>query len=127
MQIFKGMCAMKGITPEEFAKRLADEFGYPETQIDIVAGNLQQLSTYFQGIFLDWWRTGRIPNIEIEGWTIERFQRERGYNPIAAFLDLDWLYREPKKALKSLNEYSFGYKPSEEMKKIAREYLLKNS
>jgi len=41
---------------------------------------------------------------EIEGYSMNRLLTEHNMTPIAAFLTLDWLMREPAIALASLNK-----------------------
>jgi len=48
--------------------------------------------------------TGDITTKEVEGYTVEMLMKEHSMNEIAAFLTLDWIIREPQKALKSLQK-----------------------
>ena len=40
--------------------------------------------------------------MEVEGYTAQRLMQERHMKPVAAFLTLDWLLKEPAAALKAL-------------------------
>lgn len=64
----------------------------------MVVTRLLNLEPPLQDDFERWWREGTIPTTEIEGFTVTRLAREQGLKPIAAFLTLDWLIREPAKA-----------------------------
>jgi prophage antirepressor-like protein len=90
--------------PAYFVPRLIKEFGYPETTVNRVAEALAQFQEPLASAFINWWESGVLPTIELEGYTISRLQKERGMNPIAAFLTLDWIQREPEKALRSLSK-----------------------
>lgn len=82
--------------------RLVDEFGYPPRGAEIVWGRLDELDASIAPSFLKWWSQGTEPNVEVHGYSVQRLEQEHGMNPIAAFLTLDWLVREPERALESL-------------------------
>jgi len=87
--------------------RLVAEFGYPQAGAQLVADKLADASPDIQDAFMRWWTTGRLPdpeNLEIEGYTVQRLMEEHGMKPVAAFLTLDWLRREPEKARASLKK-----------------------
>ena len=53
--------------------------------------------------FLQWWQTGVLDRtLEIAGYTLTRLIHGHAMSPIAAFLTLDWLDREPENAKASL-------------------------
>ncbi len=87
---------------QSFIPRLISEFGYPEAGAQLVADRLAGCSPQIQTAFLEWWKTGRLLELEIEGYTVQRLTTQHHMKPIAAFLTLDWLGREPQKALASL-------------------------
>lgn len=99
---------MKDIDPEEFKNRLINEFGYPEKYIYIAEKELKGFPEYIHRLFLEWWNTGLVPDFEIEGYTIQNTQ-EKGIaeNPVAAFMFMSWLYRDPEKAKESLKKRSY--------------------
>ncbi len=84
--------------------RLVSEFGYPQAGAQLVADKLENCSPEIQAAFWEWWNTGSLSEIQIEGYTIQRLMAEHHMKPIAAFLTLDWLQREPQKALVSLTK-----------------------
>ena len=89
---------------EQLMDRLTREYGYTARGAEIVVAQLQRLDPQLATEFEKWWGDGDTPEIEIEQYTFERLQREQDMNPIAAFLTLDWLLREPKKAKKTLTK-----------------------
>jgi hypothetical protein len=87
----------------ETIRRLREEFGYPASGARLIAGKLGALSPPIRAAFVEWWRTGTMEgDLIVEGYTQQRLAEEHGMNPIAAFLTLDWLTREPVDALASL-------------------------
>lgn len=89
---------------EEIIDRLVKEFDYPVHAAEAVAPKLANLGPETKAAFALWWDTGQIPTLEVEGYTVERLMQEHGMNPIASILTLDWLAREPEKALRSLRK-----------------------
>ncbi len=93
------------IQPDEIIPRLVAEFGYSEKNATRVALNLQACTPVVQEAFEKWWRgEGLDPRLEVKGYTLKRLVEEYGFGPIAAFLDMDWLIREPEKAAQALSE-----------------------
>jgi hypothetical protein len=93
------------IQPDEIIPRLVAEFGYKEKSAARVALNLQECTPVVQEAFEKWWRgEGLDPRLEVKGYTLKRLIEEYGFGPIAAFLDMDWLIREPEKASQALSE-----------------------
>ncbi len=82
----------------EIIQRLTGELGYPESGAYVVAEKLLALAPEVNAGFECWWRTGEIQPLEVEGYTIEKLMTKHSLKPIAAFLTLDWLVREPEKA-----------------------------
>lgn len=92
-------------TLESLIPRLCYEFNYPENGARILVSKLIKCNPIIQNAFSIWWEKGIIPSeLEIEGYSMERLINEHGMNPIAAFLTLDWLLREPQKAKQSLQK-----------------------
>jgi hypothetical protein len=82
--------------------RLTREFGYSESGARIVAEKLIACSPQIKSAIAVWWNTGDLTDLEIEGFTVQRLMEQHGMKPIAAFLTLDWLVREPERARASL-------------------------
>jgi hypothetical protein len=85
-------------------ERLCHEFGYSAQGARLIVDKLDRLDGEILFAFQRWWQDGTLPDYEAEGYTIERLMTGHGMNPIAAFLTLDWLVREPEKALISLRK-----------------------
>ena len=93
---------MSKIQKEEIVKRLTKEFGYPPQGAHLVVEKLSNLAPELQLEFSKWGRTGDVPGVKVQEYTVDKLMREYGMNPIAALLTLDWLNREPENAKASL-------------------------
>lgn len=88
---------------EDLLPRLENEFGYPQSGAKLVAEKLVICDPLISGAFWEWWQTGKAKlELEIEGFSLARLMNEHQMKPIAAFLTMDWLLREPQKAATSL-------------------------
>jgi len=93
------------IQSHEIIPRLVSEFGYTEVNAKEVTLNLLACTPVIQEAFEKWWRgEGLDPQLAVKGYTLKRLIEEYGFGPIAAFLDMDWLIREPEKASQALSE-----------------------
>jgi hypothetical protein len=93
---------MRKPTAKEISQRLVNEFGYSRRGSEVAAAELAAAHEKIQTAFLRWWQTGEITKMEVEGYTAQRLIQERHMKPVAAFLTLDWLLKEPAAALKAL-------------------------
>lgn len=93
---------MSSFTTADLVSRLIGEFSYSPHAADITARELVAADPRIQEAFSHWWDTGEIVALEVEEYDIQRLADEHGMNPIAAFLTLDWLLKEPEAALASL-------------------------
>ena len=84
--------------------RLINEFGYSLSQVNSGVMGIKALHPKLQSEFLKWWKTGEIPTIEIEGYSVVKFIQEWGCTPISAFFNLDYLIRKPEEAKKAFAE-----------------------
>ena len=82
--------------------RLTSEFGYTPKGATIVANQLARLDPGLEIPFLTWLGTGDIPEVSVEDYSLASLIHDHKMNPIAAFLTLDWLIREPTRARASL-------------------------
>lgn len=79
------------------------EQGYPTFMLEKTADKVENLSQPLKESFSMWAEYGIEPSLSIKGYSynilIERFNMK----PIGAFLTLDWILREPEKAIENLN------------------------
>ena len=95
---------MRVLDEQALIPRLIEEFGYPPEGAKLVASDLTACGEPVASAFADWWETGTMPSVEVEGYTVPRLLREQAMHPVAAFLALDWLRREPAKARRVLHK-----------------------
>jgi hypothetical protein len=99
---------MKYPLKKELVDGLITKYGYPKSGATLVSSKLLHLQRPINSMFRDWWLFGEKPNVDIEGYTFESLMELHNMNPIAAFLTLDWLMREPERAKESLKHgYDF--------------------
>ncbi len=84
---------------EDLIDRLISDFGYTLDRAPSVARKINAFPLALKSSFWKWWQTGILDeDLQVEGFTIGWLIRSRGMKPIAAFLALDWLSRDPEKA-----------------------------
>ncbi len=90
---------------QELIDRLVSEFDYKDYEAPLIADNLLASSPVVQAVFEKWWRGGELDKrLEVQGYTLQRLMDEYALKPIGALLTMDWLIREPGKALAALAE-----------------------
>ena len=93
-QVKLALFSIADLTP-----RLVAEFGYPPDRAESVANRLVKANPAVKSAFWNWWQSGVLDEtLTVEGYTLGWLMRERGMKPVAAFLALDWLSREPQAA-----------------------------
>lgn len=97
---------MNIIQKEELITRLVGELEFSQNSAWSTADELLNLHNTLQAEFLQWWHTGKLPEVVVEGYTVASLMTEYQMQPIAAILTLDWLIREPEDAKASL---AYGY------------------
>lgn len=75
---------------------------YPEYMLEQTANKIERLSPPIASLFEVWADDGTEPQINICGYTYSNLIKGFGMKPIAAFLALDWLLREPEEASAAL-------------------------
>lgn len=84
--------------------KLLKEENYPSYMIETTIAKLNKLQPIVAGSFELWLNEGKLPNIEIEGYSYHILVNEYGMKPVGAFLTLDWLCRDSQKAILSLRK-----------------------
>jgi len=86
-------------TADDLVTRLVDELDYPPDGARYMAERLAASDPRVRAGFWRWWRDGVVDDaLRIEGYTAARLVTEKGLNPLAAFVTVDWLCREPELA-----------------------------
>lgn len=84
-------------------EKILKEEGYPSYLIEQTVAKIDNFQPSIKACFVKWVEDGTCPDIEIEGFTFRRLIEEQDKTPIAAFLALDWLVRDPDTAKVSLS------------------------
>ena len=85
--------------------RILKERGYSEYSAKLATTDLMRLSGPLDKMLRAWLDNEREqPDYSYGGYSIRRFQHERGMKYPAALLTMDWLMKEPEKAKRSLTK-----------------------
>ena len=88
----------------ERIKEILVEEQYPEYMVEKTADKIIAFAPIVADAFNGWWKSKRQPNITVEGFSFIDLVTKWGMKPVGAFITLDWLIREPKKAKIALNK-----------------------
>ena len=88
----------------EILTKLLKEEGYPTHLVEGTIAKLNKLQPVVADSFNSWLFHGKLPIIEIEGYTYSILVNDYGMKPVGAFLTLDWICRDPQKAILSLKK-----------------------
>lgn len=87
---------------EQLLKKLQEDFDYPEAGARLVAQKIVNFQPEVRTAFDHFIERGEKPTITIQDYDFDRLTEAYQMKPIAAFLTLDWLAREPDEAVKKL-------------------------
>ena len=90
--------ASKAFRRIEILEWLISEYEFAPEHAEAIATRLLHSAPALRGAFLRWWVTGKIEEIEVEGYTLRGLIRERGMHPIGALLALSLLTIDPEAA-----------------------------
>ena len=82
---------------------LLNEHGYPTFMLDKTADKVECFSPLLMEAFEYWAKYGIEPSFAIKGYSFASLIEKFKMNPIGAFITLDWIMREPDKAIEKLN------------------------
>ena len=77
--------------------------GYHSFMLDKTATKIENLSQPLKEAFSMWVDCGIEPSFSIKGYSYQTLIEKFDMKPIGAFLTLDWIIREPEKAIDNLN------------------------
>lgn len=86
------------MTDSESIQRLIDEFGYSDSKAKMIWQKISDISPDLYAVFNAWWENGKPPEITEAGISYSELISKHSMNPLAAFLTLDWLKRDPAAA-----------------------------
>ena len=92
------------IDADAIIARIVSEFGYTEKRAGEAVQKLQASNPAVQEAFEKWWLgKGLDEQLVVQGYTLQKLIDKHGFNPMNAFLTMDWLIREPARALRGLS------------------------
>ena len=87
---------------KEILTKLLIEENYSAHLVESTIAKLNKLQPIIAESFDLWLNQGKLPDIDVEGYSYHILVNDYGMKPVGAFLTLDWLCRDPQKALLSL-------------------------
>jgi len=92
------------MNPKQIEKILQEKFSYSGENLKVALQEIEKTSDEIKKAIETFLQTEKITEISREGYTVEKLMKEHGMNPIAAYLTLDFLEKEPEKAKESLKK-----------------------
>lgn len=90
--------ASKAYRRIEILEWLISEYEFSPEHAEAIAARLLDSAPALRGAFLRWWVTGKIEEIEVDGYTLHGLVHEQGMHPIGALLALSLLTIDPEAA-----------------------------
>ena len=92
--------------------RLVNDYDYDEKGVQYAIDKIKALTPEIYTAFEVWFNTGTVQEIEVEGYTVASLRKKNPrMNIIAAYLNLDFLKREPEKAKIAINKLHIPLRP----------------
>lgn len=117
----------KTIAYKEFETELLHAAGYSPRTIMHLFGAIKQMGKDRRRDFIRWFFTGKYPEINIGGFTVEKLVNQYGYRPIPAFLLMDWLETDFPAAKYFLSSCPSSMHISEKNLRDAEAFLKKHN
>lgn len=92
----------------ELVRWLREEHGLGAHHAGAVATRLLSTAPRVRGAFLRWWLTGRVEDLEVEGYSLRRLVGEKGMSPMGALLTLSLLAADERVRPEELEGRSAG-------------------
>lgn len=89
---------------KRWLKFLTEREGYDKASARSAAKKLVKLDARVKSAFEAWAETGIVKDVSISGadFTARELMEQLGFQPVAAYLLMDWLIREPDAAKRAL-------------------------
>ena len=99
---------MNVLDREEIKTKIEERFPgeYTENGIEIVLDKIMQMEPSVRKNVEDHLNSGEAQDMEVEGYSLQELMAKRNMNPLAAYMTIDWLIKEPEAAKKSLEKGS---------------------
>lgn len=93
--------------PDAIKKQLLEmpEYKEPKTLL-IIMSKVGLMSEALQEKFLDYLKSGKevLPEYESNNYTLRQLTEQYSFKPVAAFLTMGWIERDPYAAIATLNK-----------------------
>ena len=87
----------------EKIKEVLLERGYTDKQVNAVINNLLAMDESLKEGFLIWIESEKETDYKIKGINLSDLKRKFGMTYPAALLTMDWIIKEPEKAIENIN------------------------
>lgn len=77
---------------------------YPDNKVDNLRLTLGKMSPVIKKALVSFLENGNHEEIILLGYSVEKLVKEHGMNEYAAYATLDWIIREPERAVGSLKK-----------------------
>ena len=82
---------------------LLKEQGYPSFMLEKTIDKIENFSQPLKEAFTIWAECGIEPAFSIKGYSYNNLINDFKMKPVGAFFTLDWIMREPEKAIENIN------------------------
>lgn len=87
---------------KQLIENILKEEKYPDYMLEKTIEKVERFDSTVMKIFEEWSKSGEEPTLSIEGFSYHQLIAEYGMKPVGAFITLDWLLRDPQKAVSAL-------------------------
>lgn len=86
-------------------EKLVDDLDCSAAMAKQLVPQIMKLPEDLFAAFEEWFYSGKVPNLAVEGYTIADLQTIKpGLTVVGAFLTLEWIRRDKMRAIASLNQ-----------------------
>ena len=90
------------MTHDELVAILTEKYDYPISYVDQVANKIEEFEPIWRKAFEKFIKYGTFADDEIHGYSIAKLIGEMELTPVAAFLTMDQICKNPEKTIKML-------------------------
>lgn len=96
---------------------------YASSDISQLSDAIKEMDPDSQAWVAEWLQNGLLPEIEIEGITADFLIHQCGYQPLNAFITLDWLKKDPQEAKYFILKIPSSISPSDQIGEEMAKYV----
>ena len=87
---------------KQLIENILKEEKYPDYMLEKTIEKVERFAPTVMEVFEEWSKSKKEPAISIEGFSYRQLVSEYGMKPVGAFITLDWILRDPQKAVAAL-------------------------